>query len=83
MGGLNGVTWGEQNEEGTPVQEEVEARVFAKASMLAEDELLRRVPDRRLRRPSTGENEETVRKALARSNGLAIEFERAQANIRL
>ena len=82
MGGLNGVTWGEQNEEGTPVQEEVEARVFAKASMLAEDELLRRVPDRRLRRPSTGENEEAIRLAF-HHNWLAIEFERAQANIRL
>tara|TARA_B110000858_G_scaffold86286_1_gene99714 strand:+ start:594 stop:773 length:180 start_codon:yes stop_codon:yes gene_type:complete len=51
--------------------------------MLAEDELLRHVPDRRLRRPSVDENEKTVRKALARRDGLAVEFERAQANIRL
>lgn len=82
MRSLSGLR-GENRTRHAPVQEEVEALVVAKASMLAEDEILRRVPDRRLRRPSVSENEKTVRMPHAHCNGLAVEFERTQANIRL
>ena len=53
--------------------------------MLAEDELLRRVPNRRLRRPrAAGENEKAIRDTAAfHRNGLAIKPERTQAHIRL
>ena len=74
---------GENRTRHTPVQDEVEALVLTETRVLAEDEILRQVPDRRLRRPSVDENEKTVRKDPARRDGLAVEFERAQSHIRL
>ena len=74
---------GENRTRHTPVQDEVEALVLTETRVLAEDELLRCFATRRFRRPSVDENEKTGCKALARRDGLAVEFERAQANIRL
>mgnify|MGYP006087344577 CR=1 FL=1 len=81
--GLGGLL-GENRTRHVPVQEEVKSSALAKARMFAKDKVVRVVPNRRFRRPSVDENEETIRAMTAfHRNGLAIEFERTHAHVRL